>query len=48
MNQIESYMYLMGTYAALYALAFIIYQRFKSRISEDSSADNALANQQGE
>lgn len=38
----------MGTYAALYALAFLIYQRFKSRISEDNSADQALANQQGD
>lgn len=40
MDQIDSYVYLLGTYALLYSLAFIVYQRFKSRNpgSEDLEA----------
>ncbi len=44
MTQIDSYVYLLGTYALLYSLAYIIYQRFKSRIPETDVAEGDARN----
>lgn len=44
MNQIDSYVYLLGTYALLYSLAYVIYQRFKSRIPEPDTAESEMQN----
>ena len=44
MDQTDSYVSLLGTYALLYSLAYIVYQRFKSRLPKPDVGEGESQN----